>query len=334
MPEHIEKKPLYNAVQSTFWGRNAINLPAEECTPALLEQSITHLAQQYHAKISVIKGSDLKDKGMNLIHAVGRGVSEECRLPRLIHLSYNSDTDYPHLALVGKGITFDTGGLNIKTGSSMNLMKKDMGGSACVIALAMQIMADKLPIKLDLIVPTAENNVSANAFRPSDIFTAYNKKTVEITNTDAEGRLILADALTYTSQLNPDIMIDIATLTGAARTALGADLPAMFTDCNETAQKLYDYGVQTDDNLWRLPLYAPYAKEIKGTISDYINSPSGGMAGAITAALFLKEFIGHTKKWIHFDSYCWNKAPHDGRPLGGDVVPIRAIYKYIQKELC
>lgn len=328
----VDQKALQESVRATFFGRNAINLPAEECTPQKIQSVFEELAKQYDAKVTTIIGSDLLDHGMNLIHAVGRGVTEQERLPRLLHLSYNSDTDYPHLALVGKGITFDTGGLNLKPGGSMSLMKKDMGGSAAVTALAMRIMASKLPIKLDLFVPTAENNIAGNSFRPGDIFRAYNGKTVQITNTDAEGRLLLADALAKASELNPDFIINMATLTGAARVAVGNDLAPIFTYYDDMANKLSKIGEEQYDLIWRLPMYKPYLEAMKGSISDLVNSEAGSFAGASTAALFLSEFVKDANKFAHFDIYGWNKSKKTARPEGGDVMAIRSLYHYIKDD--
>ncbi|MEM6603312.1 MAG: leucyl aminopeptidase family protein [Pseudomonadota bacterium] len=333
LPDSAHQTALYAACRARQFGRNAVNLPAEICTPAFLQKAIEDIAEKCGAECKATIGSDLQDQGYRLIHAVGRAVQEEDRLPRLVHLKYNADKkDYPHLALVGKGVTFDTGGLNIKTGSSMSLMKKDMGGAASVMSLAYQIMLLRLPLRLDLYVPTVENNVSGNAMRPSDVFTAYNGKTVEITNTDAEGRLILADALSLASETDPDLLIDIATLTGAARVAVGPDLSGMFTDDDMLAENIFSKSNTYRDPVWRLPLYAPYLDYMKGTISDLVNSGSSGFAGASTAALFLKEFVKDKQKWVHFDSYCWNKAKKSGKPKGGDVAPIRALFHYIKDE--
>lgn len=328
----VDQKALQDSVRATFFGRNAINLPAEECTPQKLQNIFDALGKQYDAKVNAIIGTDLLDQGMNLIHAVGRGVTEQERLPRLLHLSYNSETDYPHLALVGKGVTFDTGGLNLKPGGSMALMKKDMGGAAAVISLAMRLMASKLPIKLDLFVPTGENNVAGNSFRPGDIFTAYNGKTVQITNTDAEGRLLLADALAKASELNPDYIINMATLTGAARVALGNDLAPIFTHDDDMAHKICAIGEKQYDLIWRLPMYKPYLDAMKGTISDLVNSEAGSFAGASTAALFLSEFVSDTEKFAHFDIYGWNKSKKTARPEGGEVMATRSLYHYIKDE--
>ena len=250
------KASIYHAVRALYLGRDAVNLPAEDCTPQFLQDICEGLANEFHASCETIIGSDLLDKNFNLIHAVGRAVADRERLPRLIDLKYYLNPTYPRITLVGKGVCFDSGGLHIKTGSSMNLMKKDMGGAACVMALALRIMAEKLPINLRVLIPAVENNISANAFRAGDIYTSYNGKTIEITNTDAEGRLILADALSFASQDSPDLLLDMATLTGAARVAVGAELPALFTNSDEIAREIEGAGKEQSDPSWRLPLYA------------------------------------------------------------------------------
>lgn len=328
----LSREKLINAVRATIMGRHCVNFPAEDCTPEWMHIIFERTAEIYGAKFKAIIGEDLLDNNLNLIHAVGRGIAQEATQPRLLHIEYNKETNYPHLALVGKGVTFDTGGLHIKTGSYMDIMKKDMGGSACILALMTKIMANKLPVKLDVVIPLAENNVDANSFRAGDIFTAHNRKTVEITNTDAEGRLLLADALSYVSSQNPELIIDVATLTGAARTALGSDIPATYSTDDEVMKNLYEASRATSDLLWQLPLHKGYEAELKGTISDYVNSPASGMAGSITAALFLKEFISKKQKWVHFDSYCWNRSKKPACPQGGDVVPIRAIYHFLENH--
>ncbi|MFT6072770.1 MAG: leucyl aminopeptidase [Dasania sp.] len=324
---------VQSQLRALFLGRNAVNLPAEDLTPLVLQQTLESFATEFQAECTTIIGSELLEHKLNLIHAVGRSITDAERQPRLIDFYYKSPNhnNAKTITLVGKGVCFDTGGLNIKTGNSMSLMKKDMGGAATVLAVTLNLLLQKPNFNLRVLIPTVENNVAGNSFRPSDIFTAYNGKTVEITNTDAEGRLILADALSYAAEKNPDLLIDIATLTGAARVAVGPDMPVLCTNNNDLVAPFMESECYNDDPIWQLPLWQPYASKLKGTISDLINAPSGGMAGSITAALFLQNFIGDTKNWIHFDSYCHVPTAKPAHPKGGDVMPFTLLSDVIQK---
>jgi leucyl aminopeptidase len=322
-----------NQLRALFIGRNCINMPAEDFTPLKIQEILQDFAKEFNAECHTIIGSELLEHNFNLIHAVGRSIIDSERQPRLIDFNYQTATkENPKtIILVGKGVCFDTGGLNIKTENSMLLMKKDMGGAATVIAVALNLLLQKPDYNLRVIIPAVENNVAGNSFRPGDIFTAYNGKTVEITNTDAEGRLILADALSFAAKQSPDLLIDIATLTGAARVAVGPDLPVLYTNNNQLVSYFTQSKFYNDDPIWQLPLWQPYAKKLKGDISDLINSPTGSMAGSIKAALFLENFIEKTENWIHFDSYCYVPDAKPAHPKGGEVMPFVLLCDMIQK---
>jgi len=268
----------------------------------------------------VTYGDDLLQENFPLVHAVGRA---SARIPRLMDMRWGAEG--PRITLVGKGVCFDTGGLNIKPGASMGLMKKDMGGAATVIGLAMMIMALEWKVRLRVIIPAVENSISDDAMRPGDVLTARNGLTVEVNNTDAEGRLVLADALALADEENPDALICMATLTGAARVALGPDLPPFFTDSEALATALASSAVHEADPLWRLPFHAPYDAMIEPAIADLDNAPAGGMAGAITAALFLRRFVTQSPNFAHFDIYGWQPTAAPGRPKGGVGQGARAI---------
>jgi leucyl aminopeptidase len=300
--------------------RDLINTPASDMGPEELEDAARGLAMEFGAEIHVITGDDLLDRNFPMIHAVGRASP---RAPRLIDMSWG-DTG-PKLTLVGKGVCFDTGGLNLKPGASMGLMKKDMGGSATVLGLARMIMALGLPLQLRVLIPAVENAVSGNAFRPQDILTARNGMTVEINNTDAEGRLVLADALSYGAEGAPDLMLSMATLTGAARVAVGPDLAPFYTDDEAIAGAISKAAAQVADPVWRMPFHAPYEAMIEPGIADLDNAPSGGFAGSITAALFLRRFAGDQARYTHFDIYGWQPAAAPARPKGGVGQGARAV---------
>src|SRR6056297_52922 len=299
--------------------RDLINVPASDMGPADLEGSCATLATRHGASIEVIRGEALLEQNFPLIHTVGRAAAQA---PRLIDMRWGNSG--PTLTLVGKGVCFDTGGLNLKSGSSMGLMKKDMGGAATVLGLAQMIMDLRLPLQLRVLVPAVENAVSGSAFRPGDILTARNGLTVEINNTDAEGRLVLADALSYAAEETPDLMVSMATLTGAARVAAGPDLSPYFTDDAALSLALDQAAAQVADPVWRLPFHAPYEAMIEPGIADLDNAPSGGFAGAITAALFLRRFAG-SGRYAHFDIYGWNPTPAPARPKGGVGMGARAL---------
>ncbi len=320
---------LRRQVAATYLVRDLINMPANEMRPKQIEDVAVDMASHYGADVHVITGDELLEQNFPLIHAVGRASSSS---PRLIEMRWGHK-GAPKITLVGKGVSFDTGGLNIKPGSSMALMKKDMGGAANILGLALMIMDVNLRVDMRVIIPAVENSISGNAFRPGDIYKSRKGLTVQIDNTDAEGRLILADALAYADEEKSDLLIDIATLTGAARVALGPDLTPFFTDNERTAKRIADSAAETNDPMWRLPLYMPYDGDLSTHTADLTNAPGGGMAGSITAALFLKRFVSNTKNWVHCDIYGWNQKDKPHGPLGGEAQSIRALYHYIRKYL-
>jgi leucyl aminopeptidase len=317
---------LNRQLAGVFLARDLINIPTNDMGPDALEKVFCDLAKHYGATAKVIKGDDLLDEDFPLIHTVGRASHEE---PRLLDMSWGHEGD-PKITLVGKGVCFDTGGLDIKPASAMGLMKKDMGGAANVLALALMIMDAKLAVRLRVLVPAVENSISANAFRPSDILTSRKGLTVQIDNTDAEGRLVLADALTLASEEEPDMIIDMATLTGAARVALGPDLPPFYTDDEGLASEIHQAGLDEDDPVWRMPLYKGYEADVATRIADLTNAPSGGFAGSITAALFLKRFVSPDISWVHFDIYGWNPKERPHSSIGGEAQAIRSLYRVLK----
>ncbi len=310
--------------------RDLINTPANDMGPAELEDAARDLAKRYDATISVIGADELLPRNLPLIHTVGRAAPAH-RAPRLIDLEWG--TDGPTLTLVGKGVCFDTGGLNLKPGSSMGLMKKDMGGAATVLGLAHMIMALGLKLRLRVLIPAVENAVSGDAFRPGDILTSRKGLTVEVNNTDAEGRLVLADAMALGAEAAPDLMISMATLTGAARVALGPDLGALFCDDDALAEALAASGRTVGDPVWRLPFWDPYETLIEPGIADLDNAPKGGFAGAITAALFLRRFAEGAARYVHFDIYGWQPQSAPARPKGGVGQGARAILDALPQVL-
>ena len=318
-PDGVDAARLMAIAAGECLTRDLINTPANDMGPDALERAAHDLAGDFDATVSVTAGDDLLAQNFPLIHTVGRAAA---RAPRLIDMRWG--TSGPALTLVGKGVCFDTGGLNLKPGASMALMKKDMGGAATVLGLAHMIMALGLPLRLRVLIPAVENSVAGNSFRPGDILTARNGKTVEINNTDAEGRLVLADALTLGAEESPDLMISMATLTGAARVAVGPDLAPFYTDDDAMAQALSQAAAQVADPVWRMPFWEPYEKMIEPGIADLDNAPSGGFAGSITAALFLRRFAADTP-YTHFDIYGWNPAPAPARPKGGMGQGARAL---------
>ncbi|HEY0960442.1 MAG TPA: leucyl aminopeptidase family protein [Novosphingobium sp.] len=309
--------------------RDMVNIPAEDMGPAEIEAEAEKLAKAHKAICRVTRG-DVLERGYPMIHAVGRA-AERSRAPRLVEIEWG-DTAHPRVAVVGKGVCFDTGGLDIKPSSAMLLMKKDMGGAAHALALAKLVMERHLKVRLHLLIPIAENAVSGNAFRPGDVLRSRAGITVEIGNTDAEGRLILGDALTRAGEDDPELVIDFATLTGAARTALGPDLPALFTRRDETAAELLAAGEAQDDPCWRLPLHEGYREYLKSDIADINNAGSSGFAGASTAALFLDRFVPKDTDWAHFDTFAWRPVAKPGRPKGGDALGLRAAWRMLQER--
>lgn len=313
------------------FARELINMPTNLLGPEALAASVSGLAKTYGADIAVTVGEDLldPDNAFPLIHTVGAAAKEA---PRLIDLNWAGAEDGPRVTLVGKGVCFDSGGLNIKPGGSMALMKKDMGGSAAVLGLAMMIMDAHLPVRLRVLIPAVENAISSQAFRPSDVFISRKGLSVEIGNTDAEGRLVLADALALGDEDAPDLMIDMATLTGAARVALGPDLPPFFTDDETLAEEITQAAKAHDDPVWRMPLWDRYESAINGKVGDISNTGNMPFAGAITAALFLRRFVEKAKSWVHFDIYGWVSSNRPGRPEGGEAQAIRALFNLIAKR--
>ena len=307
--------------------RDLVNTPAEDMGPAQLETEARALAKTFGAEIHVVSG-DALERDYPMIHAVGRAASRH-HAPRLIELEWG-DARHPRVAIVGKGVSFDTGGLNLKPGSGMALMKKDMGGAAHALALARLVMEAKLPVRLHLLVPAVENAVAGNAMRPGDVLRSREGLSIEITNTDAEGRLILGDALTRASEGEPDLLIDFATLTGAARVALGPDLPAVFARNDATAEALASAGRDRDDPVWRLPLHDGYREYLKSDVADLVNSHANGFAGASVAALFLDRFVGEGIDWVHYDTFAWRPVAKPGRPKGGEALGLRAAWGLLQ----
>ena len=305
--------------------RDLVNRPAGDCGPNALEAEAKRIAKAHKAEVTVIAGEAL-ETGYPLIHAVGKAAMRD-HAPRLIEIEWG-DPRHPRIAIVGKGITFDSGGLDIKPASGMRIMKKDMGGAAHALALAELIMAAHLPVRLHMLVAAAENSIAGNAFRPGDILKSRKGITVEIDNTDAEGRLVLADALTKAIEDKPGLIVDFATLTGAARVALGPDLPAMFSNNDEFADALQAAAKTTTDPLWRMPLWAPYSDMLDSDIADTSNS-GGAFAGAVTAALFLQKFVPDDVPWVHLDTYAWRPTSKPGRPKGGEALGLRAVFRYL-----
>ncbi|MFO1241818.1 MAG: leucyl aminopeptidase family protein [Rickettsiales bacterium] len=315
-------------VSATHHARDLINLPANIMTPLALADEIKATGKKFGAKVSVIAGDDLLKKSYPSIHAVGRA---SVNPPCLTDLTWGSPS-HPKVTLVGKGVCFDSGGLDIKNAANMKLMKKDMGGAACLLALAEMIMGAKLPVRLRLLVPAVENSISGNAYRPMDVITTRKGITIEIGDTDAEGRVILCDALTEADSEKPDMLIDCATLTGAARVALGTDIPAFFTDDDQFADSIYAASKRYDDPLWRLPLHMPYDDMIQSKIADISTIADSGYAGAIIGGLFLKHFVTNTKTWVHIDMMAWNIKNRPGRPIGAEAMAIRALYGVIRQR--
>ena len=303
--------------------RDLVNTPAEDMGPAQLEAEAEALANRFKADIRVTQG-DALEREFPMVHMVGRAAARS-HAPRMIELEWG-DPKHPRVAVIGKGVCFDSGGLDIKPSSGMLLMKKDMGGAAHALALARLIMENGLKVRLHVLVPAVENAVSGNAFRPGDVLRSRAGISVEIGNTDAEGRLVLGDALTRAGEDKPEFIIDFATLTGAARAALGPDLPALFTRTDETADALIEAGEAHDDPCWRLPLFGGYREYLKSDIADINNSHTNGYAGASVAALFLDRFVPEGMDWAHFDTFAWRPAAKPGRPKGGDALGLRAAW--------
>jgi len=316
---------LATAISAT---RDLVNTPAEHMGPEELAKAAALVAKQHGAKFKQIVGDALLKQNFPAIHAVGRAAT---RAPRLIELMWGS-AKHPLVSLVGKGVCFDTGGLDLKSAEGMRQMKKDMGGAANALGLAALIMALKLPVRLQLLIPAVENAVAGNAYRPGDVIKTRKGLHIEIGNTDAEGRVVLSDALAYASEHQPELIIDLATLTGAARVALGAQLPALFTKHMDTGRELVDLGLKLDDPLWHMPLWAPYQEGIASSIGDIVNTGRSALAGAINAALFLEYFVPEHQDWLHIDLFAWNDQPRAGRPVGGEAQTIRTLLAYLEER--
>jgi len=326
--DHMAATDAVRLAEATALVRDLVDTPANDLGPAELAAAVIAEAERFGATVTVVVGDDLLAADFPAIHAVGRAAA---RAPRLIELRWG-DPAAPKVTLVGKGVIFDSGGLNIKSGSGMALMKKDMGGAAHALALARLIMQAGLPVRLRLIIPAVENAIAGDAFRPGDVITTRAGVSVEIGNTDAEGRLILADALTLAQDDQPELLLDFATLTGAARVALGPELPALFTHSDGLAAELLAAGTSVGDPLWRLPLWLPYREMLKSSIADLNNSGESSFAGAITAALFLNHFVHITTNWLHLDLYAWRPSAQPGRPKGGAAMSLRASWKLLRQR--
>jgi leucyl aminopeptidase len=320
-------EPTVQLARAVALVRDLVNTPAADMGPPDLQAAAEKVAAAFGATVIVTKG-DALEQGYPMIHAVGNA-ADRAFAPRLIELEWG-DPAHPRVALVGKGICFDSGGLDIKPSSGMRLMKKDMGGAAHALALAQLVMAAGLPVRLHLAIAAAENAIGGNAFRPGDILATRKGITVEIGNTDAEGRLVLGDALTKVGEDAPELVIDFATLTGAARVAVGPDLPALFANDDALAADVAAAGAEVDDPTWRLPLWDGYADMLKSDIADINNAGEGGFAGAITAALFLKRFVPEGTPWLHLDTFAWRPAAKPGRPKGGEALGLRAVFRLLQ----
>lgn len=314
--------------KAVFLVRDLINSPANVMTPNNLSQIVAEQATLFQGEFNEWEGKELIEFNFPAIYNVGKASENS---PRLIHLTWG-DKNHPKIALIGKGVCFDSGGLNIKPASGMRIMKKDMGGAAHVIGLAEWIMAKKLPVHLTVLIPAVENSIASNAFRPGDIFFMRNGLSVEVDNTDAEGRLILADALTKASEDKPDLIIDFATLTGAARVALGPDIAVMFSNNEQVANELLQISEEINDPMWRLPLYAGYESMLDSSVANLVNSSLSAYGGAITAALFLNHFVPANIPWVHFDIMAWNLVSRPGKPEGGEALAMRTIAQYLEKK--
>ena len=308
--------------------RDLVNTPTEDLGPQQLEDAVHEVAQRFDADCRTVRGDDLLKDNFPAIHAVGRASP---RLPRLIELTWGKKKA-PLLVLVGKGVCFDTGGLNLKPTAGMALMKKDMGGAAHALGVAQLVMAHDLPVRLKLLIPAVENSVSGNAYRPGDVIPTRKGLSVEIGNTDAEGRVILSDALTYASEMEPEIIIDFATLTGAARIAMGTDLPPLFSNDDSLSAGIQSAGDDCEDPLWTLPLWQPYKELIKSKIADINNNARTAFGGCITAALFLEHFVNKEDSWAHIDTFAWNQTNRPGRPEGGEALSLRAVFAHLEER--
>jgi leucyl aminopeptidase len=327
-PDGVDLADITRIAEATALARDLINTPANDMGPEELAQAARELAQRFGAEFNCVVGEDLRRQNFPLIYTVGMASP---RAPRLIDFTWGEPA-HPMVTLVGKGVCFDTGGLDLKPSSNMLIMKKDMGGAANVLALAQMVMDAQLKVRLRVLIPAVENAVAGNAFRPLDVFTSRKGLTVEIGNTDAEGRLVLADALAFADEEKPDLLIDLGTLTGAARVALGPDLPPFYTGDEELAAQLSACARRENDPLWRLPLWPPYDSWLDSKVANVNNAASGTFAGSITCALFLQRFVEAAKSWLHVDLYAWTPSAKPGRPEGGECQTARAIYKLLSER--
>lgn len=327
-PDNIDPNRLKVIAAGVCAARDLINTPANDMGPSKLEAAAQELAEAHGAAFTSIVGDDLLQQNFPMIHTVGRASADA---PRLLDLRWG-DENAPKVTLVGKGVCFDTGGLDLKTAAGMRQMKKDMGGAASILALAHMVMASDLPVRLRVLIPAVENAVAGNAFRPGDILPTRKGLTVEIGNTDAEGRLVLSDAIAYASEEEPELMIDMATLTGAARIAMGLDIAPVFCNDDELTADIVEGGQIARDPVWPMPLWDPYDDDLKATHADIDNAPPGGYGGAITAALFLRRFVGEGISWAHFDIMAWNNTAKPGRPKGGECMTARACFAMLEKR--
>ncbi|MBO1905540.1 leucyl aminopeptidase family protein [Microvirga sp. 3-52] len=326
-PTGVDAEEVSHIANAVVASRDLVNTPTSDLGPDGIEAAARQLAERHGALFTSIIGEDLLKQNFPMIHAVGRA---SVTPPRLIDFIWGQ-VDAPRITLVGKGVAFDTGGLDIKPASSMLLMRKDMGGAAAALALASMIMDAKLPVRLRVLIPAVENSISSNAFRPGDILPSRKGISVEIGNTDAEGRLILADALALADEESPDLLVDFATLTGAARVALGPELPPFYTDDDALAADIARHGTAVNDPVWRMPLWAPYQSQLDSKFAD-MNNTGGPMGGSITAALFLRRFVSAAKAHVHFDIFAWNSSTRPARPEGGEVQAARAMYALLKER--
>jgi leucyl aminopeptidase len=327
-PSGVDPAGVLRQIEASFWARDLINAPANELGPAELAEAAASLARECGASFRCLVGDELLRDNYPLIHAVGRASQQA---PRLIDISWG-DPSHPRVTLVGKGVCFDSGGLDIKPSAGMLLMKKDMGGAAVALATAQCLMRRNAPVRLRVLVPAVENSISASAYRPGDVLRSRRGLTVEIGNTDAEGRLVLADALTEADSESPALLLDFATLTGAARVALGPELPALFTTDDALAGQLQGCGERECDPVWRMPLWDSYDEELGSRVADLGNVAPGAFAGAVFGALFLRRFIGKARSWAHFDLYAWNGRERPGRPVGAEAQCVRLVDRFIDER--